>query len=380
MSAILGIAEGTISAHLSSVYAFHGVSNRYGFLSQVYSSPQLRRSLISEGTAMADAGTLATLHAGGGEGIVADRNAPDLSLKLGEATPYAYPLCIELINAAFDRAMPAILRDGPVIWAGFLQGDLRFVIERVNALAVPATRASAEACGETVFNHARQIAIARMTAWLFALRAAAVALCGSELQQTQALLAATDACTMVTSSQLLPWTMRVTRVFAYACLTKSPTGLDRLLQMATEMETLNPVRMYMLTLAIRLAHHIGATQRDAQKAIMLLLIAEADAAREEIQRRSSATVFNVRSDSFTNILGPSWIKMSDGRYAHQCLLDDPELDAWLVLESLILSETRDYADVIQEFPNYREQLRLAHIKLRAQRSAQLAHKEHATTR
>lgn len=379
MSLILGIAEGTISAHLSNVYAFHGVSNRYGFLNLVYSSPELRHSLISEQVAMTHTLTPAALQAPGAEAILAERNAPDLTLKLGDATPYAYPLCIELINASFDRSMPAVLREGPTVWVGFLQGDLRFVIERINAIAPPDLPLATEGFGETIFNQGHRLASARMTAWLYAVRAAAMALCGSERQQENALDAAEAACAMVVSSQLLPWTLRVTRIFVYACSTKSPAGLDRLLQMATEIETLNPLRQYMLTLAIRLAHHIGVTQRETQKNIMLLLIKAADASREDIQRRSSSTVFNMRSKPVTKLLGPSWIKVSDGRYAHQCLLDDPELDAWLLLESQILREIRNYAEVIEEFPNYREQLRHAHVKLRAQRNQQLAADEPPST-
>lgn len=327
---------------------------------------------------MTDVVSAATLHASGGDAILAERNAPDLSLKLGDAAPYAYPLCFELINAAFDRHLPAILRDGPTIWAAFLQGDMRFVIERINAIE-PATPASAEADSGTTFTSGVPISAARMTAWLYALRAAALALCGSERQQTIALSTAEAACALVASSQLLPWTMRVTRIFVYACSTKSTSGLDRLLQMASEMARLNPVRMYTLTLAIRLAHHIGVTQRDAQKAIMLLLAADAETAFEESQRRSGNTVFNMRSDANTRLLGQSWVKMSDGRYAHQCLRDDPELDAWLLLESEILRDKKTYAQVIAEFPQYREQLRRAHARLRAQRSEELAREERSLT-
>lgn len=379
MSLILGIAEGTISAHLSSVYAFHGVSNRYAFLNLVYSNPELRTSLIGEQSAMTHTLTPAALQASGAEKILAERNASDLSLKLGDATPYAYPLGAELINAAFDRNMPALLREGPTVWAGFLQGDLRFVIDRVNAVAPPDLPQSGEAFGETVLNQGHQVASARMTAWLYVVRAAAMALCGSERQQANALDAAEAACAVVAGSQLLPWSLRVTRIFVHACMVKSPAGLDRMLQIATEIETLNPLRLYMLTLAIRLADHIGVTQRETQKAIMLLLIKEADAAREDIQRRSSATVFNIRSHAASRYLGPDWIKVGDGRYAHQCLPDDPDLDAWLLLESQILRETKSYADVIAEFPQYREQLRLAHVKLRVQRTQQLARNNIAET-
>lgn len=379
MSLILGIAEGTISAHLSSVYAFHGVSNRYSFLNLVYSSAELRHSLITADNAMTHTLTPEALQASGSDAILAERNAPDLTLKLGDATPYAYPLCIELVNASFDRSMPAVLREGATVWAAFLQGDLRFVIDRINAITSPAAPQSDEAFGETVFNLGHKIASARMIAWLYAVRAAATALCGSERQQSNALDAATAACDEVASSQLLPWTLRVTRIFTYACSTKSPAGLDRLLQMASEVETLNPLRLYMLTLTIRLAHHIGPTQRETQKAVMLLLIKEADAAREDIQRRSSSTVFNMRGHPDTKLVGARWKKAADGRYAHQCLFDDPELDAWLSLESHILRETKSYEDVIAEFPEYREKLRQAHIKLRAQRSEQLARDAQAST-
>jgi hypothetical protein len=380
MSLILGIAEGTISAHLSSVYAFYGVSNRYSFLNLVYSCAALRHSLISEQNAMSHTLTPAALQHSGAEAIVAERNAPDLTFKLGDATPFAYPLCIELINASFDRNMPDLLREGPTVWAGFLQGDLRFVIDRVNAISLPDTPQARDGFGETVFNGGHRIASTRMTAWLYAVRAAATALCGSESQQRVALDAADAAAAEVVSSQLLPWTLRVTRIFAYACSTRSPAGLDRLLQMASEIETLNPLRLYMLTLASRLAHHIGPTQREAQKAVMSLLVKEAGAAREDIQRRSSTTVFNLRAPPDTRLVGPTWRKMADGRYAHQCLADDPELDAWLLLESQILRETRTYEDVIAEFPNYRQQLRMAHIKLRAQRNEQLEASAAASTR
>lgn len=379
MSDILGIAEGTISAHLSSVYFFYGVSSRYGFLNLVYSNAEIRRSLITEQNTLTSTVTPAALQASGAETIVAERNAPDLTLKLGEVAPYAYPLCIELVHAAFDRRMAEILREAPTVWSGFLQGDFRFVITRINAIAPADISVSRRECGETVVKQVSDVSVARMTAWLYSLRAAATALCGSEREQTDALHLAESACALVSSSQLLPWTLRVTRIFVYACLTKSPTGLDRLMQMATEMEALNPVRVYMLTLAIRLAQHIDPTSRDTQKAIMLLLVAEADAAREEIERRSSATVFNLRAEAMRKFLGPAWVKMSDGRFAHQCLPDDPELDAWLLLESQILRETKHYADVIAEFPEYREQLRQAHIKLRAQRSDQLARDQTAAT-
>lgn len=380
MSLILGIAEGTISAHLSSVYFFYGVSNRYSFLNLVYSNPEIRQSLITEQNALTDTVMPSALQASGAEAIVAERNAPDLTLKLGDVAPYAYPLCIELVHAAFDRRMADVLREGPTVWSGFLQGDFRFVITRIDAIAPPENSLSPGEWGETVVKQGRDVAVARMTGWLYSLRAAATALCCSEREQTNALRLAESACALVSSSQLLPWTLRVTRIFVYACLTKSPTGLDRLMQMATEMEALNPVRMYMLTLAIRLAHHIDPTSRDTQKTILSLLAAEADAAREEIERRSSATVFNMRAESMRKLLGPSWVKTADGRYAHQCLRDDPALDAWLLLESEILRETKHYADVIAAFPQYREQLRVAHDKLRAQRMEQLARDEQASTR
>ena len=72
--------------------------------------------------------------------------------------------------------------------------------------------------------------------------------------------------------------------------------------------------------------------------------------------------------------------MNDGRYAHQRPLEDPELVAWLLLESQILRETKDDAAVIDEFPNYRERLRRAHGKLRTQRREQLARDEQTSRR
>ena len=72
--------------------------------------------------------------------------------------------------------------------------------------------------------------------------------------------------------------------------------------------------------------------------------------------------------------------MNDGRYVHQRALDDTELDAWLLLESQILRETKDDAAVIDEFPNYRERLRRAHGKLRTKRSEQLARDEQTSRR
>ena len=365
MSQILGIAEGTISAHLSSVYSFHGVSSRYGFLNLVYSNSEMRGVLINSQVAMTDAVTPETLSAAGADQIVSGRNAPDLSLTLGEVTAYAYPLCIELINSAFDRNMPAILRSGPIIWAGFLQGDLRYVVDCIDAITPADTSFSNDDDEAVAIKKGHKISIARMVAWLYAVRAAALALCGSERQQSNALQLAEVASGMVISSQLLPWTIRITRLFVYACSTNSPLGIDRLRQMAAEIEALNPLRLYILTLALRLAHHIGVTQRTAHREIMLLLVAEAEAAREEIQRRSSSTVFNMRSDAINRLYGPSYVKTSDGRYVNQCLMDDPALDIWLLLEWQILHETKNYVDVIREFPQYREELRRAHAKLHA---------------
>lgn len=379
MSQLLGIAEGTISAHLSHVYSLYGVSNRYGFLSLVYSNPELRRSLIGEHTALTTTPSPDALQALDEVSILPERNAPDLTLKLGALAPYAYPLCIELVNASFDRSMQPLLREGPTVWAAFLQGDLRFVIDRINGLATRYAPLTTEPRGDAAGVQGNQIESARITSWLYCIRAASVALCGTEREQLSALDSAEAACNHVASSQLLPRTMRVTRIFTYACSTKSPSGLDRLLQLATETDSLSPLRLYLHTLAARLAHDIGTSQIEKQQLAKRLLIAEAEATREEIQRRSSATVFNVRVQPDSRWSGPRWNKMPDGRFAHQCLLDDPQLDIWLLLEWQILRETKKYEAVIAEFPQYREQIRHAHIKLREQRTAQLARDELGAT-
>jgi hypothetical protein len=240
---------------------------------------------------------------------------------------------------------------------------MRFVIDRVAAITPPATQQQGES-DETLVAQGARVATIRMTAWLYALRAAALALCGSERQQSDAMAAAEAAGALVTASELLPWTMRVTRVFVYACSTRSPAGLEQLLQLATEVDSLNPVRIYVLALAVRLTQHLGAGQRLAQKATTDLFIAEAIAVREEIQRRASSTVFNLRHDAVASFLGPGWKKQSDGRYAHQCLADGDELDAYLMLEAKILRGALDYAKVLEDHPDFREKLKLAQIKLR----------------
>lgn len=365
---ILGIAEGTVGAHLSRIYAFYGVDSRVGFLSLIYATPELRHSLITRENALTDTVTPAALRANLPLSMVPERNAPDLSTRLGETAPYSYPLCLELMNSTMDHRVSSVVRDGPTIWAAFLLGDMRYVIERVGSIAAPLEPFQDNGTGETVANHGLGLAATRMTAWLFALRAAAQAVCGSEREQTQAMDIADHAATLVASSQLLPWTLRVTRVFVYACSTRSAAGLDRLLELAAEIDTLNPVRMYVLTLAIRLAFHLGPAQRVAQKNAMDLFVAEANAVREEIQRRASATLFNVRSDAVANFLGGGWRKTSDGRYAHQCLESEPELDLYLMLESQILRDTLDYSRVIADYPDYREKLKIAHAQLRAQRN------------
>lgn len=307
ISQILGIAAGTVSAHLSRVYSFYGVDSRVGFLNRVYATPELRRTLITEAIAMTDTVTPATLRADGAVSILSGRNAPDLSLKLCESAPYSYPLCLEFLNSALNPHMPQILRQGPLIWAGFLQGDLRFVIEQVEQIA-PETEPHIDAqLPEAVLDHGRRQAVVRMTAWLHAVRAAALALCGSERQQTDAMSAAEASAERVASSQLLPWTMRVTRVFVYACATRSAAGLERLLQLTSEMDTFNPLRMYTLVLAVRLSHYIGPSERDSHNTAMQLLVAEADDTREEIQRRASATIFNLRSGTSSKLLGVGWI-------------------------------------------------------------------------
>lgn len=364
---ILGIAEGTVGAHLSRIYAFYGVDNRVGFLSLIYATPELRQSLITESIAMTDTVAPMALRPNVAISLVAERNAPDLTMKLGEATPYSYPLCLELLNAAVDRHVPHIVREGPTIWAAFLQGDLRYVVERIGTVAPPASPPRDHESGETVVNLGLNLSVTRMTAWLYALRAAAQALCGSERQQSEAMDAAEAAAALVASSQMLPWTMRVTRVFVYACSTRSAAGLERLLQLAAEIDSLNPVRIYVLTLAVRLAHHLGAAQRVAHKTALDLFVAEATAAREEIQRRASTTIFNVRSEAVSSFLGAGWKKTSDGRYAHQCLAEDPALDLYLLLEAQILWGTLDYSKVVTDYPDYREKVKLAHTKLKEQR-------------
>lgn len=369
---ILGIAEGTVGAHLSRIYAFYDVDNRVGLLSHIYATPALRQTLITAAIAMTDGMPLDALQPGGSIAMVAERNAPDLSMRLGDTSPFTYPLCLELLNASMARHVPNIVREGPTIWAGFLQGDMRFVIDRVAAIAPPMTPQHDES-GETVVNHGLNVATTRMTAWLYALRAAALALCGSERQQSDAMTAAEAAGAFVASSQLLPWTMRVTRVFVYACSTRSAAGLERLLQLAAEIDSLNPVRIYVLTLAVRLAHHLGSTQRVTHKLAMELFVAEAVAVREEIQRRASNTVFNVRSDQMVNLLGAGWKKTSDGRYVHQCLVDDVALDLYLMLEMQILRGALDYAKVVLDYPDYREKVRQAHAKLRLQRGTDTPH-------
>ena len=363
---ILNIAEGTVGAHLSKIYAFYGVDNRVGLLSHIYATPELRHTLITAAIAMTDTSTPTALQARGLISMVAERNAPDLSIRLGDASPFSYPLSVELLNASMDRHVPHIVREGPTIWAGFLQGDMRFVIDRVAAIAPPIAPHHDES-GETVVNHGLNVAATRMTAWLYALRAAALALCGSERQQSDAMTAAEAAGAFVASSQLLPWTMRVTRIFVYACSTRSAAGLERLLQLADEIESLNPVRIYVLTLAVRLAQHLGPAQRTTQKSAMDLFAAEALAVREEIQRRASNTVFNVKSDQVANFLGSGWRRTDDGRYAHQCLVGDDALDLYLMLEVQILREVLDYSKVVLDYPDYREKLKLAHAKLRLQR-------------
>ncbi len=370
IATILGMAEGTVGAHLSQIYAFYEVDNRVGFISRVYSTPELRRSLISESNAMTDTLTPQALASHPSPQIVAERNAPDLSLRLGESAPYSYPLCLELLNSTVDRGVPAIVRDGPMVWTAFLQGDLRFVVDRVNALTKPLSSPRADShAGETVAQLGVSVASMRMTAWLLALRAAALAITGSERQQSDALAAADAAVDDVASSQLLPWTMRITRLFVYAVSTRSASGLERLLQLNTEIDSLNPVRMYLLALAARLAMYLGPTQRVMQKVALDLFFEEANAVREEIQRRASATVFNVRAKAAGEAFGVGWQKTADGRYAHQCLKDDPALDVYLMLEAAILREAKDYAKVVADYPDYREKLKLAHAKLRAQRKA-----------
>lgn len=366
---ILGIAEGTVGAHLSRIYAFYGVDNRVGLLSHIYATPALRQTLITAAVAMTDTASTAALLPGGSIALIAERNAPDLSMRLGDTSPFSYPLCLELLNASMDRHVPPIVREGPTLWAGFLQGDMRFVIDRVAAIAPPIAPHYDES-GETVVNHGLNVAATRMTAWLYALRAAALALCGSERQQSDAMTAAEAAGAFVASSQLLPWTMRVTRIFVYACSARSAAGLERLLQLAAEIDSLNPVRIYVLTLAVRLAHHLGPAQRPAHKTAMDLFVAEAMAVREEIQRRASNTVFNVQSDQVANFLGAGWKKTSDGRYAHQCLPDDDPLDRFLLLETHILRGVLDYSKVVLDYPDYREQLKLAQAKLRLQRDTE----------
>ncbi len=370
IATILGMAEGTVGAHLSQVYAFYEVDNRVGFISHVYSTPELRRSLISATNAMTDTVTPQSLSELASPQIVAERNALDLSMRLGESAPYSYPLCLELLNSTVDRGVPAIVRDGPLVWTAFLQGDLRYVADRVYALTKPLPPTHPDSyAGETVAQLGVNVAALRMTAWLLALRAAALAMIGSERQQSDAIAAAEAAAGQVTSSQLLPWTMRITRVFVYAVSTRSASGLERLLQLNTEIDSLNPVRMYLLALAARLALHLGPSQRLMQKVAMDLFLEEADAVREEIQRRASNTVFNVRAKAVGEAFGAGWEKTADGRYAHQCLKDDPALDVYLMLEAAILRESMDYAKVVSEYPDYREKLKLAHAKLRAQRKA-----------
>lgn len=370
IASILGMAEGTVGAHLSQVYAFYEVDNRAGFIARVYSTPELRRSLISETNAMTDTVTPQALVAPASAQVVAERNAPDLSMRLGESAPYSYPLCLELLNSTVDRGVPVIVREGPMVWTAFLQGDLRFVVDRVSALTAPLTTSRLDShAGETVAQLGVNVASLRMTAWLMALRTAALALCGSERQQSDALAAADAAAAQVASSQLLPWTLRITRVFVYAVSTRSASGLERLLQLNTEIDPLNPVRIYLLALAVRLSQHLGASQRLLQKVSMDLFLEEANAVREEIQRRASATVFNVRAKAVGEAFAAGWEKAADGRYRHQCLKDDPELDTYLMLEAAILREAREYVNVVTEYPDYREKLKLAHAKLRAQRKA-----------
>jgi DNA-binding CsgD family transcriptional regulator len=365
---ILDIAEGTVGAHLSRVYAFFGVASRVAFLTHVYATPQVRLTLISAEVAMTDAVTPAALRLPSGIALVAERNAPDLTIRLGDSASYAYPLCLELLNASMDRQVPQIVRDGPVIWAGFLQGDLRFVVDRVTQITPPVMSGDADS-GATLINHGLNIATTRMTAWLYALRAAALAICGSEKQHTDAMAAAEAAGALVASSQLLPWTMRVTRVFVYACSTKSVAGLDRLLQLAGEIDSLNPVRIYVLTLAVRLAHYLGPDARGQHRTAMELFVAETGEMRQQIQRQASNTVFNVKSEFLTQSLGAGARKSRDGRYAHQCLPDDAELDLYLALESQILRDSLDYTSVTAEYPEYRAKLKLAHAKLRERRES-----------
>ena len=366
---VLNIAEGTVGAHLSRIYEFYGVDNRVGFLSHVYSTPELRHTLITREIALSDVVPPQMLVPRASPSMVAERNAPDLAMVLGEAAPFAYPLCFELINAAMDRQVPAIVRDGTTVWAGFLQGDMRFVVERVGAIPAPATPQYDSDSADTIVNHGLNLSATRMTAWLYALRAAALALCGSERQQTEAMEAAEAAGALVASSQLLPWTMRVTRVFVYACSARSALGLERLLQLASEIDSFNPVRVYVLALAVRLAHHLGSAHRATEKSAMKLFVAEVNAVREEIQRRASQTLFKAQTDSLGPFFGAGWQKTADGRFAHQCLKDDPELDLVLLLEAQILRETLDYAKVAAEFPDFRCKLKLAHEKLRAQQEA-----------
>jgi DNA-binding CsgD family transcriptional regulator len=370
IATILGMAEGTVGAHLSQVYAFYEVDNRAGFIARVYSTPELRRSLITESIAMTDTVTPQALSPKLSAQIVAERNVPDLTLRLGESAPYSYPLCLELLNSAVDRSVPSIVREGPLIWTAYLQGDMRFVSDHIVEVTKPLTVTAPDShAGETVQQLGLNVAAMRMTAWLLALRAAALALYGSERQQSEALAAADAAVADVASSQLLPWTMRITRVFVYACSTRSVTGLERLLQLNTEIDSLNPVRIYLLSLAVRLAQHLGPNQRLLQKVSMDLFLEEANAVREEIQRRASATVFNVRAKALGDTFGVGWEKTEDGRYAHQCLKDDAELDNYLKLEAGILREKLDYAKVVADYPDYREKLKIAHAKLRAQRKA-----------